>query len=192
MVKILSQTPNVQHIEHPVQVSGDQKAAIRVDVVGDDGLTWIKVIARNPKALNDTANGDVDYGKKSILDHAERFRMVAEKNRFCYREPTVIFDFANVLEKELIAALTDIGVRVRINGEAVEDMVNEVASVSKLNLDITAMIAWISSVTNGQTGWLFQCQYLNEQASKERKQPTMPFLNSTMNGKSHSQSLILL
>lgn len=60
-----------------------------VDVVCEDGSIWIKVVARNPKSLQQIVNGDSSYGTRSILDHADCYVNCAEQNAVCYQTPKV-------------------------------------------------------------------------------------------------------
>ena len=39
-----------------------------VDIVCEEGHTWVKVVARNPKALDLNSQGGNQFGQKSILD----------------------------------------------------------------------------------------------------------------------------
>lgn len=89
MVKILDETENVHSVDHPIKFLDDNKTHIRVDIVADEGSTWIKVIARNPKALNDIAFGRSNYGRKSILDHAKCYIEAANDNLYFFRKPKV-------------------------------------------------------------------------------------------------------
>lgn len=89
LVQILSQTDGVQGVDYPIKTPGNQKSTNRIDIVADGGRTWIKVIARNPKALNDIAFGRSNYGTKSILDHAENYIEGALDNQCCFQNPKV-------------------------------------------------------------------------------------------------------
>lgn len=89
LVQILSQTERVQGVDFPIKTSGNHKSTTRIDIVADGGRTWIKVIARNPKALNDIAFGRSNYGTKSILDHAISYIDGALDNQCCFQNPTV-------------------------------------------------------------------------------------------------------
>ena len=48
---------------------------------------------------------------------------------------------------------------------------------SKLNLDITAMIAYVSSLTNGRNMFQYKEKILSEQAAWERSNPVKPELD---------------
>lgn len=64
---------------------------INVDIVADNGLTWIKVIARNPKSLCQIYMGDAGYGVRSIVDQADEFLECAEVYPCLFRVPKVRF-----------------------------------------------------------------------------------------------------
>lgn len=88
-MNILSQTNDVQNLDYPVKVGGNRKSTGRIDIVAEKGATWIKVIARNPKALSDVVSGQASYGTKSILDHAENYIQAAEENPCLFKTPKV-------------------------------------------------------------------------------------------------------
>ena len=54
---------------------------------------------------------------------------------------------------------------------------------SKLNLDITAMIAYVSALTNGRSMFQFKEKILSEQAAWERSNPVKPELDKMFTGK---------
>jgi hypothetical protein len=54
---------------------------------------------------------------------------------------------------------------------------------SILNLDITAMIAYVSALTNGQANFQFQEKILTQQASWERSRPVKPVLDQLFKDK---------
>lgn len=87
---MLRRTPNIQRVDLPIK-SPDSEKPIRIDIVADNGRTWIKVIARNPKALKDIALGCSNYGSKSILDHAVQYIERANSNQCFFQTPRVCF-----------------------------------------------------------------------------------------------------
>lgn len=89
LIRTIERTKNVQGVDFPIKTAGNNKSTIRIDIVADGGATWIKVIARNPKALNDIAFGRSNYGAKSILDHAICYTDGAKDNQCCYQNPKV-------------------------------------------------------------------------------------------------------
>lgn len=72
--------------------SKEQKTYVRVDIVAGNGTLWMKVIARNSKALSDIARGHCSHGAKSILDHARCYAEVAKNNLCCFKIPKVAFN----------------------------------------------------------------------------------------------------
>lgn len=90
LTETIRRSKDVKSVDFPVTVG--KKSSFRVDIVcADNGLniTWIKVIARSPKALNDIAFGRSNYGAKSILDHAISYSEGANDNQFRFQNPKV-------------------------------------------------------------------------------------------------------
>lgn len=185
-VKILKDTNNIHCVDFPIKKRGDQKASVRVDIVANNGCTWIKVIARNPKALNDIAFGRSNYGAKSILDHAKCYIEAAKDNQYFFKSPEVIFDFANEIDEELENSLENVNITVRINGRRKDHNVeteNDVVYMKKLNLDVTTMMAFVSNLTCETCDCSFKEPILKDQAQREKIAPTKRFLDETFDGK---------
>ncbi|BFZ01152.1 hypothetical protein BsWGS_04191 [Bradybaena similaris] len=60
---------------------------------------------------------------------------------------------------------------------------HSVKSVTRVNLDITTLIALVSSVTNGNCNFVFRDKILSLQAQEERESPVLPALESYLKGK---------
>lgn len=88
LTETIRRSKDVRDVDFPARID-NKKSSFRVDIVADDGATWIKVIARNPKALNDIAFGRSNYGAKSILDHAINYSEGANNNQFRFQNPKV-------------------------------------------------------------------------------------------------------
>ena len=72
------------------------------------------------------------------------------------------------------------------NDSNVDDIItNDVSDIdmSKINLDITAMIAYVSALTNGRCHFSYTEKILTEQAEWERERPVKPFLDSVFKDK---------
>lgn len=102
----MQETNNVDGVDYPIKFHGSQKSSIRIDIVANNGKTWIKVIARNPKALNDIALGRSNYGAKSILDHASYYIEAAKDNLQCFQTPKVYFNYYKFMRYRLIKTKT--------------------------------------------------------------------------------------
>lgn len=78
--------------------------------------------------------------------------------------------------------MTEKGIHVRINGQSniTEKSGNE--KITKLNLDITTLLTYVSAQTNGNAHWEFEEKLLTEQAIKERQNPVKPFLDELFEG----------
>lgn len=60
-----------------------------VDIVCDNGLTWVKVIARNSKSLSEAFMGDTSFGVRSVVDQAQEFIDCAKLYPHMFQTPTV-------------------------------------------------------------------------------------------------------
>lgn len=62
---------------------------IVVDIICEDGLSWVKVVARNPKSLAQISMGDTNYGVRSILDQADEYICCAQLYPCLFQTPKV-------------------------------------------------------------------------------------------------------
>jgi len=201
---------NPSAVMHPFNLCSQDGSVIKkvvVDIVCDKGQTWIKVVARNPRALDLNSQGGNQFGQKSILDQVKEFVLCASQNEILFKSPAVKFVFANGVTRSLHRRVTKRG------AEAMGDIVDlsesdsdsdteesdsdddemdvDVTSNSddneidntKVNLDITAMIAYVSALTNGRNWFRFKEKILSEQAEWERKNPVKPFLDNVFQDK---------
>jgi len=165
-----------------------------VDIVSEKNRLWTKAIARNPKALSQISRGEGGFRQKSILDHAKEYVECASQHLVLYEPPVVEFYFAFGVESDLAEELLQCGVRV--NGKLLESdesgevdlppvrIPEVVSSEIKLNLDVSTMIAYISSVTNGGHTCKLRGRDLIEQALREKVKPVKPILDKYFEGKS--------
>ncbi|XP_055390344.1 UPF0415 protein C7orf25 homolog [Condylostylus longicornis] len=187
LVQILLKQKNVIHVDCPFLVD-NRPNPIHVDIVCENGAKWIKVIARNSKSISDAVKGGVSFGVKSIVDQAEEYSRTAEQNLYMFKKPKVLFCFSHNIEKELLEKIHIHGITTSTAND--EESVNTLeANIvndnfdKMLNLDITTMLAYVSSLTNGQCNWIFREPLLTDQAIKERKTPLKPILDNLFEGK---------
>ncbi|EFN77537.1 UPF0415 protein C7orf25 homolog isoform X2 [Harpegnathos saltator] len=95
-----------------------QESRLEVDIVCNNGASWVKVIARNAKALTLISLGKGEYGQKSVLDQANSYLMCSKCHLHHYKPPDVIFHFACGIETPLASRLEQMGVIVE--GERIE------------------------------------------------------------------------
>uniref|UniRef100_A0A146M6L3 UPF0415 protein C7orf25 n=1 Tax=Lygus hesperus TaxID=30085 RepID=A0A146M6L3_LYGHE len=168
------------------------KKKICVDVVSQGKLKWTKVIARNPKALLQILKGEGEYLQKSVMDHASEYLACAEQNLVLFRPPVVEFHFACGLEKEVSDVLENIGVQV--SGNVIDSENNSLVpcrtadtlspdTINKLNLGVTAMVAYVSALTNGNCHVNLKGKVLSQQAEWERVRPVKPVLDKYFEGR---------
>ena len=198
---------------------------ITVDIVAEEGRSWIKVVARNPKALDLNSSGGNQFGQRSFLDQVEDYLACARQNTKQFAVPVVTFVFHNGVSELLAKRLKRKGVRVQ--GEVVasdypelvyqdesasssssseeeedeegqpnppdliqpcdkpsrQEKEDEEMDASRLNLDITAMIAYVSALTNGHAHYEFKEPILNQQAAWERQRAVKPTMDELFRGK---------
>lgn len=85
---------------------------LEVDIVYNNGSTWVKVIARNARALTLISLGNGEYGQKSVLDQAESYLKCSTLHPHMYKAPEVVFHFAYGIETPLASRLERLGVVV--------------------------------------------------------------------------------
>ena len=88
-----------------------------IDVVANNGLVWIKVIARNAIALNMVWKGQGQFGERTLLDIADDYLRAAQCNPVNYQIPKVVFYFTKGVPGGLANKLVNMGVLV--DGEIV-------------------------------------------------------------------------
>lgn len=200
---------------------GNVTKKVVVDIVSDKGRTWVKVVARNPRALDLNSLGGNQFGQKSIIDQVKEFVLCASQNQVMFAAPTVRFVFANgvtssLRDKIVRRGATVGGEIVNIDGDEDEEedsgddtedssedsdddseedcetnfgetssdsVADSEVDTSRLNLDITAMIAYVSALTNGRNWFHFKEKILSEQAKWERERPVKPFLDNVFEDK---------
>ncbi|XP_073979672.1 UPF0415 protein C7orf25 homolog isoform X2 [Rhodnius prolixus] len=187
-----TESPNsVLEVFHYNSKDGAKK--IVIDIVSEKKTRWCKVIARNPKALSQISKGEGEYQRKSVLDHAVEFLECAQQNLILFSPPQVEFHFSCGVERNLAEELVENGIYV--NGTIIDDdFLNEAQicnslmppikcnPVSRVNLDVTAMIAYVSAVTNGHAHKKLRGNVLNQQAAWERQSPVKPVLDQFFEG----------
>jgi len=221
LIHLHSIIKHIFRVENPVSVmqpfnlyhkDGSLKKKMNVDIVCDGGFSWVKVVARNPRALQLNSQGGNQYGQRNINDQVKEFVRCSQQNQIMFKNPKVLFVFASGVTRALANSITKKGAEVV--GEIVDssiaepeeddddvsseddadefpcltqgdsethfDKTDQEASLdaTKLNLDITAMIAYVSSLTNGHSSHVFKEKILSQQAEWERVRPVKPFLDN--------------
>lgn len=96
----------------------------------------------------------------------------------------IIFNFANQIDEELEQELNDLNIEVRINNlPIVGPIACPVPEITTLNLDVTAIMAYVSSLTCESYDYQFKHNVLNDQAAKEAISSTKQFLDDLFKGK---------
>ncbi|KAM0729567.1 UPF0415 protein C7orf25-like protein [Formica fusca] len=183
-----------------------QKSRLEVDIVCNNGASWVKVIARNARALTLISLGKGEYGQKSILDQANLYLMCSKCHLYHYKPPDVIFHFAYGIEIPLALRLEQMGIIVE--GDRI-DMDNEILNkhelellkdstndseqdldlhllntsalsteIQLLNLDVSTLLAYVTNMSNGYNNYIYREPLLTQQTEMERKRPIKPILEN--------------
>lgn len=73
-------------------------------------------------------------------------------------------------------------IEVRINGKAVSHEESQFIDIKLLNLDVTTLMAFVSSLTCESCDWEFNQKILTEQAVQESLASTKEFLDDLFQG----------
>ncbi|XP_045606083.1 UPF0415 protein C7orf25 homolog isoform X2 [Procambarus clarkii] len=117
IASVAAATPNATKVLQTFCINGFEK--IVVDVVGEGGKLWIKVIKRNPKALHLLFILGGRNGVKPIDDVADDFLICAQHHPVFYSTPKIVFWFCSGVSESLARSLEDKGVEIK--GEIIPD-----------------------------------------------------------------------
>lgn len=110
MVDCLFESKDPTRVMHPFKDKDNER--LEVDIVSKSGAAWIKVIARNARALTLVSLGNGEYGQKSVVDQAEAYKKCAEIHPHRYQTPEIVFFFACGVERLLANKLQALGIVV--------------------------------------------------------------------------------
>lgn len=125
-----------------------QKSRLEVDIVCNGGASWIKVIARNARALTMISMGNGEYGQKSVLDQAMSYLQCAKCYPHLYRPPDIIFHFAYGIEIPLATRLEHMGIIVEGDKIQCEDVKNIDIHDSEDKIS-----TWLYSLESAEESW---------------------------------------
>lgn len=212
LISVIEQIPSAEAILEAFHFSSDknqeffnnfdEKQTLNVDIVCENGTVWVKVIARNAKALLTVWEGRGCFGEKSLETQAKLYLNAADANPTNFRPPKIYFVFCKGAPQEITEGLESRGISVKgtILGENLEinydnflidfeslNFDNEQNSFYEnnlVNLDVTALLCLVSNLCHGYCDFDFEIPVLSEQASEERKSKVLPKLQKFLGGKS--------
>ncbi|XP_030378689.1 UPF0415 protein C7orf25 homolog [Scaptodrosophila lebanonensis] len=183
LIKTLRLQRGVVHIDCAFPLNSRDNP-LRVDIVCNNGLKWVKVIARNCKSIEDAAKGCASFGARSVLDQAGDYLEASELHLCMFQRPKIVFYFSNIIHSSLHKELMEMGVQTASITDTPDKDLDELYNLpNELNLDVTTMLAYVSAVTNGRANWVYKEPLLTEQAQKERDSPLKPVLEKMFEGK---------
>lgn len=92
----------------------------------------------------------------------------------------VIFNFSNQIDEELKDQLTEMQIIVKFNGNGELQTDND--EITKLNLDVTTLMAFVSNMTCEACNITLSHKILNDQAQRERLVSTKAVLDQLFKG----------
>ncbi|KAK0403853.1 hypothetical protein QR680_017160 [Steinernema hermaphroditum] len=171
---------------------------IEVDMVLDEGATWVKVIPRSSRGLAQECVTGGSGRNRSLLTQAETWLDIAQHYQHLYRPPLIIFNFIHGCPDYMKIKLNNMGVKVEtpkifpLRADPIRMDFNDSAlhvpylpntHYDVVNLDIPAVFALISAVTNGGENYSYQSQMLNSQACQERQLRVRRYIEDKIRGK---------
>nr|CAG4648219.1 EOG090X0CWG [Moina brachiata]SVE93246.1 EOG090X0CWG [Moina brachiata] len=210
ILQILENCEDPVAVLKPFKVDNGCVSRIEVDVVSDGGAVWQKAIARKPEALYDIFKGKTSCAQKSVVDHARIYLECANLHPHFFIPPKVVFHFKQGVSRTLAEKLIKQGISVEGEVQEIESdtdtsdyedsstdcdeastLTIETSSPSfeypisndKVFLDITSMVAYVSSMTSGGASFIFPKPIYNQQAEWERNSPAKPKLDELFEGK---------
>ena len=112
IVAAIETFPNVTHVLHPFHCPGYEHPLV-VDVICNNGYSWVKVIARKAQALHLIWAGEGQYGEKSISIQAQQFLKCAGLHPINFNVPQIVFSFCQGVTSEMRAHLLELGLHVK-------------------------------------------------------------------------------
>ncbi|XP_044310010.1 UPF0415 protein C7orf25 homolog isoform X2 [Varanus komodoensis] len=156
-----------------------EKQSLVVDVIANNGHTWVKAIGRKAEALHNIWLGRGQYGDKSIIEQAEDFLQASCQQPVQYSNPHIIFAFYNGVSCPMAERLKEMGISVR--GDIVA--VNALVEGTKEDLHLDSSGSDDGALSYGGCYFIFKEKVLTEQAVLEREESVLPVLEEFMKGK---------
>ncbi|XP_054847657.1 UPF0415 protein C7orf25 homolog [Eublepharis macularius] len=97
----------------PYEDNFGEKQSLVVDVIANNGHTWVKAVGRKAEALHNIWLGRGQYGDKSVIEQAEDFLQASRQQPVQYSNPHIIFAFYNGVSCPMAERLKEMGISVR-------------------------------------------------------------------------------
>ncbi|XP_070183199.1 uncharacterized protein, partial [Littorina saxatilis] len=111
IVHAVTHLPHVTDVMRPF-TSPDRRESLVVDVVADQGRSWVKVIARKGQALHLVWAGQGQYGERDMEQQLQEYAECAERHPVNFHPPRVHATFYNTLTFPMARVLQGQGVTV--------------------------------------------------------------------------------
>ncbi|KAG7210012.1 hypothetical protein KM043_011592 [Ampulex compressa] len=166
-----------------------EKSRLEVDIICNGGASWVKVIARNAKALTLISMGN----ECPLATKLEQMGVIVEGDRINVNceEKNTIEKFEDDERSGNVWSHT-----LRSEGESVDGSVEILnpdlnvldvpllrTEINILNLDVSTLLAYVTNMTNGYACFVYREPLLTQQAEMERRRPVKPILEKLFKGK---------
>ncbi|KAH8552757.1 hypothetical protein BGW37DRAFT_490164 [Umbelopsis sp. PMI_123] len=185
----------------PIHYSARSMPTVKVDVVAENGLVWIRVNARNAKGLRHEIAGleeeesdysdEEDQGTTAVDDNLAIFRKAkgllacAERHLVHFRKPIVVFAFMRIapgddqyVDEQIIGKLSNLGITIYTKSTMLPTHHIQNPMTDKLNLDVSTVLALISELVHcpNVTPAMVRGEALQLQATQELSRRILPDL----------------
>ncbi|XP_056007687.1 UPF0415 protein C7orf25 homolog isoform X4 [Ostrea edulis] len=126
--------PQVTQILSPFSLEGRTENLV-VDVVANQGYTWIKVIARKAQALHLVWAGRGQFGERDLVKQARDYIHCADHHPVHFQKPKVHFAFYNQVTHPMAVCLERLGISVSGERVPVDDATTNQISLACVSSD---------------------------------------------------------
>lgn len=166
-----------------------KEKVVEVDIIINQGSTWIKVKALKPEALLLVLEGNGYFGQKNIVQSCQELLECATQNPFEYKPPTVAVCFSHNVPSQVVDELKKINVVTfeNLSSDPLTkekfDLFQNYEKINCVNLDVTSLIFLCSDVTNGGAGKHFHDDNIKKIAEEELAEPSFSKFVDFLDGK---------
>lgn len=142
----------------------------------------VKGSVKSSEELGLSTYDNHDSSDEENQETAKRLDKKSSKTRS--RSPTTAAagQSATLLSSSTSASKEGLPLERRLNLNGKQNVPTSFTLYRKVNLDITCLIAFVSATSNGGCNYVFEDQFLKEQAEAERKNPVKDVLNIYFKG----------
>ena len=171
-----------------------------ISIVTEGGGKWIKIKSMSSRNIEDSSKGRGRHSDKSVGELAQEMVSIANDHPHQYGTPSCYLVFTNPIPADVSMEISEQGVTPQSIDECCSEITqrqlaeelgdgmsfsdSEEDYQPAANLDITALFALVSDLTNSEGIYEFPSHpVLNAQAVEDRQKPLKPILDDFLAGK---------